>query len=451
MSLVLGKDVVFAILQNGNYIPVACSRTCSFTTTTEIAGKSTVGSGLNREFTAIVNGATITADGVVSFDNNTPVSSLRVYQLNHVVLQFYFTIVDEGGEGVIYAGSFIITNITETGSYNDMATYSLQGTVTGEVTITSTVGNSGIIYFGVQEDTDDPIDFTRFIVGDPDQDITINYSHVAAPLVYWMAHSIAALQKTNWEDQNDIGNAGGIGLTTDLYEVRMIDINGSSYLLYITRYITIFNGYEAIVKYIRVPGACEPPTDFVITDITPGTTDTGSITVESTGGSAQLLTIFGAPQPSGIFTVSIYGVLVSVLVVAGMADSDIAAAITTAINDASIPVPGGNQPPSVVAASHTPGFDLLTVVSGTPPAASASYLPASLANVTFGFTEPDVPGNAYTIRIINTDLGTTINNTGGTAPKIISVRRGYNYKFAIRTDCDNGSSDWTADLIQFIG
>ncbi len=595
MSKVLGKDVVLFVRNNNTYDTIACGRQCSFTSNVEIAGKSTIGSGLFREYKALVNSASISADGIVSFDDNMAVSSLRSFQMNFTELLFQFRVVDEGGEGVIYAGTLLITSITETGSYNDMATYSIQAVVTGQWTITSTVGNPDVIYFNTQDNGDNPIDFTQFITGNPDDDIIINYDHLDTAKFYWMAHSVGALQKTNWEDENDTGNAGTIGGTADLFAVRIIQINGFDYILYITNYVTFFNGFEAIVKFYRIPAGCLPPDNFAITsivnnsdtggitevatvnvltaDVTPvatvltaagvsfdyfrfgnlvssiftltgsGKTFTytgsgainasisftiqgmrhslvspflyqiyingvaqslGQLTLNSNAGTFDipyvwfntvsfvlnpgdtvkfgvtatlsgsdvnyLLTqtlgnisidtgdavdqefqITGAPQAGGVFTGSIYSTSLQYEITVAQTNAEISAAIVAIINAANIAVPIGNQPPSIVSASVDPlNTDMFIVSSGTGDNASFSYLPASLATVTFNFDEPVDPGLTYTIRIINVDVASTFLAIGGIAPREVGLRRGYTYKFAIRTDCENGSSDWTADIVQVI-
>ncbi len=594
MSLVLGKDVILYVNNNNTFTPIACSRNCVFTTVTDTAGKSTIGSGIWREFKPIANSGTLHADGIVSFDNNLPVSTIRAYQFNWTELQFQFHVADEGGEGVLYQGTLIITQVTETGNYNDVATYSVDAIVSGAITITSTIGNPGIIYYNTQETFDDPTDFSKFITADPNNDIFIPYGNISSPFFYWMAHYISALQKTNWEDENDTGNAGTIGGDTDLFAVRFITINGFDYICYMTRYVTLFNGESQEVRFYRVPGDCLPPTNFAITNITNGAVDTGdiseagaetvldasidntstvltsvgindanfkfdtfssteftpsfsnsrftytgasgtktfafaingtrrslvtpfilsikkngvvvtgstltiptnggtfnvpylfsrtidialdpgdyiefnavatlsssdtnylltqttgSLTVSSSSLTSQVFTITGAPLVGGIFTVSIYGTLIQATVEVDTANSDIASTLTNLINAAAIPIPLASQPPSVVSASWVVGSDSFTVVSGQPVAASATYLPVSAATVTFDWTEPVDPGITYTIRIINTDLSTTDFNTGGAPVRMIDVRRGYNYKFAIRTNCTNGSSDYTSDLLQFI-
>lgn len=593
MSLVLGKDLVLYVFDGVNFVPIACARECEFTTTTEVSGKSTIGSGLFREFKPIVSSGSLTASGVVSFDNNYPVSSLRTLQLNLSEVLFQFKVVDQGGEGIVYSGAMIMTTITESGPYNDIGTYSVQAVTSGAIAITSTVGNPGIIYYNTQDNFDDPIDFTQFIVGNPDNDITIDYGHKDSALYYWMAHSVGSLQKTNWEDENEFGNNGTIGGDTDLYAVRIIEINGFEYLLYITRYVTFFNGYNAVVKYYRIPGGCMPPTNFAITSIVDNT-DTGNITEVATvvvltadvtppdtiltsagvttanfefgsiitssftsslggtrltysGGGAisaeinwtiqgvrhslispfllqlykngvaqtgssltinsnldtfdvpyvwnnsaniilnngdyiefnanatlsgsdtdYLLTqtlgnlsiatgdavnqefqITGAPQVGGVFTGSIYSTSLEYDISVLQTNAEIAAGIVAIINAASIAVPIGNQPPSIVSASVDPLNDNMFIVSsGTGDNASFSYLPASLATITFNFDEPVDPGLTYTIRIIVS--GATFTQVGSVAPRQIGVRRGYDYLFAIRTDCENGSSDWTSDLAVFI-
>jgi hypothetical protein len=110
----------------------------------------------------------------------------------------------------------------------------------------------GNIYYGVQDTNADPVDFTHMINQNHELPITIDYGIQANPKFYWLAIPSATSDKTNWYDINASGNQARIGASTDLYEIRGIVIGGDAYDLYMTRYLTGFNGVTSIVRYDRV-------------------------------------------------------------------------------------------------------------------------------------------------------------------------------------------------------
>lgn len=109
-----------------------------------------------------------------------------------------------------------------------------------------TLGN---IYYGVQDDTSDPTDFTHSLSGNANNTISIDYGGIAVPKVYWLWFPKTSDYKTQWQDLFDTGNSGFIGGDTDLFEVRTLIHNTVEGWLHITRYVTGFNGDSAQVKY----------------------------------------------------------------------------------------------------------------------------------------------------------------------------------------------------------
>ncbi len=113
----------------------------------------------------------------------------------------------------------------------------------------SQVGN---IFYGYQPTNADPTDFTNMLNQNPESPITVDYGAVSDPMFYWLAIPAATSEKTDWTDMNATGNAAKIGASTDLYEIRSLTISGDPYDLYMTRYLTGFNGVTSIVRYARV-------------------------------------------------------------------------------------------------------------------------------------------------------------------------------------------------------
>lgn len=107
------------------------------------------------------------------------------------------------------------------------------------------------IYYGVTTNASSTPTFVDFITDNFKQDIVIQYTNQPAPIYFWMAHWAGEL-KTNWTDMVDTNNSGKIGAVTDLFEARTVTFGGNTYVLYITRYKTFFNGTLPTIKYFKV-------------------------------------------------------------------------------------------------------------------------------------------------------------------------------------------------------
>lgn len=124
-----------------------------------------------------------------------------------------------------------------------------------------------LIFYGVQDTTVDPSDFSLFETGSPYADITINYGDQPDPKVFWMAHIQGATEKTNWIDLGNALNTGGIDGSGDLFEKRIIDIDGDNYVVYITKYVTGFTGSPQKVKFYNPVSSFEVPPNWQFADV----------------------------------------------------------------------------------------------------------------------------------------------------------------------------------------
>ena len=109
---------------------IGCSRTCTLTTNAVTAGVSTVGSGIYSEFKALSINWTMNVDGLATEGENMDLATLRGYQF---ALQPILAVFAEGTSQES-RGYGIITSVANTGSYNDVETYSMQLQGTGELT-----------------------------------------------------------------------------------------------------------------------------------------------------------------------------------------------------------------------------------------------------------------------------------------------------------------------------
>jgi hypothetical protein len=113
----------------------------------------------------------------------------------------------------------------------------------------ATVSTPGNIYYGTQDTTADPTDFTHNYLGNADNPIVIDYGGVPNPKVFWVAYPHTSQPKTNWQDLNNDLNGGEIGSLTSAFEIRTLTIMGVLCWLIINRYVTGFSGDPAELKY----------------------------------------------------------------------------------------------------------------------------------------------------------------------------------------------------------
>jgi hypothetical protein len=136
MSLVKGENCVYEFYDGGQWKPYACSRSISFSSTTELIETTVTGAGKNKHFTPTVNSFTGSADGIVSLGNSGMLTlyNLRQYQLGHVLQRVRFTrAANDGVSFYIDTVDFYITNITDTASFDNIATFTMEMQGTGVI------------------------------------------------------------------------------------------------------------------------------------------------------------------------------------------------------------------------------------------------------------------------------------------------------------------------------
>jgi predicted secreted protein len=135
MSKILGKDVTLSIVVNASpqeIILIGCARTATLITNTVTAPKSTVGSGIWQEFTALSMNWSASVNGLATVGENMDMQTLRSMQftLQPVIVSFKEATVT--GD-IYYSGFAIIQSIQTSGNYADAETYDVQLQGTGEL------------------------------------------------------------------------------------------------------------------------------------------------------------------------------------------------------------------------------------------------------------------------------------------------------------------------------
>lgn len=144
-SLVIGSNVVVKIYDNGVWKLYGCARNCSLQVSTDIIETSTSGSGNFATFIPSKNSFGGSIDGLVSLGTNSvlTLADLRQRQISGIKLNISFTRTAQSGAVYTDTGNFLITDSSDTGNYDNAATYSISIRGTGLLTQTFTPPSGG--------------------------------------------------------------------------------------------------------------------------------------------------------------------------------------------------------------------------------------------------------------------------------------------------------------------
>jgi hypothetical protein len=140
MGLVLGKDVVLSIREDGvgNFKPIGCARSVTLDIQNEFIETSGIGSGAYRTYIQSAITSSGTMDGVVLLG---AVSSPSIHNLGNIYqillnkeLNLKFYMEDEGGDFYFEKNiNVYIESISETTSFDNVTTFSINFKGTGQV------------------------------------------------------------------------------------------------------------------------------------------------------------------------------------------------------------------------------------------------------------------------------------------------------------------------------
>lgn len=274
MAIVLGKNFMLYFERDGAKVPVCYAESVSLNINGELLeATKNINTNWRSHYIGMLD-YDLTAEGVVESDESATYNVLSMQQALMARASVKWVCQDQTIPLLQYSGSIVIYGVGEDSPAADFNKFTLTAKGDGPLNAGIVIpGSTGNIYYGVQDTGDDPVDFSNFISGDPNQDILIAYGNVAMPKFYWMAHSINGTRKTDYTDQSDTNNSGSIGGETDLFEVREITIGDNQFLLYITRYPTLFGSSNQRVLFSRaqVPAdPVQPPTNVQANYTNPG-------------------------------------------------------------------------------------------------------------------------------------------------------------------------------------
>lgn len=138
-NFVLGKNVtVFKFDESITaWVPYACARSCNFTLDIDTIETSISGSGKFRTYLPVSNAFTGDTEGLTQLGkaNHLSVADLMQLALNHTIMLMRFEDIAENGDAFIKEAYFFITNVTQTASFDNVATFSVTLQGTGELTL----------------------------------------------------------------------------------------------------------------------------------------------------------------------------------------------------------------------------------------------------------------------------------------------------------------------------
>jgi predicted secreted protein len=135
MATVRGKDVTVRIY-DGGWKLYACARSCSLNISTSVIETSVTGSGTWATYIPQKHGWTGTLEGMMNLDSDSSLTlyDLRLKQVAMEVIQIQFERLDDDGNSYTDTGNAIITSSSDSGSVDDVASFSIELQGTGALT-----------------------------------------------------------------------------------------------------------------------------------------------------------------------------------------------------------------------------------------------------------------------------------------------------------------------------
>ena len=136
MSLVKGEDWVFYMFDAGLWKPFVCARSGNISVDTDTIETTVTGSGNWKTFRPTVHGFSAEVDGIISLNVSGSMSlpELQYLQFTKAKILCRFTVTSLLGDIYTKEAYFYITNTTDTGSFDGIATFSMALQGTGAIT-----------------------------------------------------------------------------------------------------------------------------------------------------------------------------------------------------------------------------------------------------------------------------------------------------------------------------
>lgn len=266
MSVIRGKDFMLFIdttdPQTGAVVsvPVCYSQDVRLSLEAEMLEATAPPDGGFRNFFPGLLNYNLEFNGIAVENDSSTVTiiDLQNYIINKTRLSW--KAFNQANQLYIYSGFMYLRSVGEASPYDSLNTFDCSAQGDGVLTISAFIpGTVGTIYYGVQDTSDIPTDFSKSIQGDAAKDIIIPYGQITGGKYYWIAYPRTVRAKDSYQDNNDTNNAGAIGADTDLFSLQSMNIGSDPYYLSMSHYLTSFAGSFQSVKFYNnsnVPNSC---------------------------------------------------------------------------------------------------------------------------------------------------------------------------------------------------
>jgi len=171
MSLVAGENYIFYIYDGGTWKQYVCARSGNMSINTETIETTVTGSGNYKTFKPTVHSYSAQIDGVISLNvsGSLTIADLQALQLAKTRLLCRFTQTSQAGDIYTKEAYFYITNSTDTGSFDGIATFNLSLLGTGSITqiFTPPSPTTGTVYRYPEVGTTAPVSSGTYTISLP--------------------------------------------------------------------------------------------------------------------------------------------------------------------------------------------------------------------------------------------------------------------------------------------
>jgi hypothetical protein len=135
MEIIRGEGVILSYYNGGEYLPFACMRSITLNLLGDFIGKSTIGSGDWKEKEISALDWNFNGEGIPYFvmSGYVDIDFFIDTWLAKTPIQVQCFITGESGTNIQLSGYGIFTNISITGSVNNVASVNFTGEGTGEL------------------------------------------------------------------------------------------------------------------------------------------------------------------------------------------------------------------------------------------------------------------------------------------------------------------------------
>lgn len=134
---ILGRNCSFLVSVNGQFVPIACSRSFTINTDAEQVETTNAQSGIWRNYRLKRLTWNVDFDGITVINSEATLGLLRTLQFALTPIQMAIIVSDSNGENITYLGFVLPRSLSETFNHNDIVTHTGSLLGSGQLSITN--------------------------------------------------------------------------------------------------------------------------------------------------------------------------------------------------------------------------------------------------------------------------------------------------------------------------